>query len=185
MTQLTRQQARTLQRTAFTITEMIVGSAIGMILLAAILTTFSVTTRNFKAAANYGQIHREGRYAVDTFAREFRAATTITNVTTNSISLIVPTDFNSQGTATTTLNVRYYQNGAKFHRQVTSTGATATLCSNVTTVTFSLYDRLGQYTSDRSKAKGCQVDIKLRKTVAGTAQTEDFLSARLTLRNKP
>ncbi|GEM_PF-1168112 len=182
MKPLTTTNAR---RIAFTLTELLIGSAIGIVLAGAIMTTFSITTRNFKAAANYGQIHREGRWAVDIFAKEFRSATAITNATTNSITLLVPTGFDAQGEPTGTMNVRFYQSGTNFFRQVVSTGANSTLCSNVSTVTFKMYNRLGQLTTLTSSSKGCQMDIKLRKTVASTAQTEDFLSARLTLRNKP
>jgi Tfp pilus assembly protein PilW len=173
------------RRRAFTLTELLIGSTIGIVLVGAILTTFSVVTRNFKASANYGQIHREGRWAVDVFARDFRSAIAITNATTNSITLLVPTGFNAQGDPTGTMNVRFAQSGKHFYRHVLTTGASFTLCSNVSTVSFQMYNRLGQSTSLTSNAKGCQLDIKLRKTVAGTAQTEDFLSARLTLRNKP
>jgi Tfp pilus assembly protein PilW len=173
------------RRRAFTLTELLIGSTIGIVLIAAILTTFSIVTRNFKASANYGLIHREGRYAVDIFSKEFRAATNITNASTNSITIAVPTDFSATGDPVGTMNIRYYQNGTNLVRHVLTTGASTTLVRNASTVSFKLFDRLGQSTSLTASAKGCQVEIKLRKTVAGTAQTEDFLSARLTLRNKP
>lgn len=180
-----RQNHHQSRRIGFTLTELLIGSAIGIILIAAILTTFSVVTRNFKASANYGIIHREGRYAVDLFAKDFRAATNITNASTNSITLSVPTDFNAVGDPIGVLSIRYYQNGSNLVRHVLTTGASTTLVQNATTVSFKMFNRLGQTTTLTSTAKGCQVEIKLRKTVAGTAQTEDFLSARLTLRNKP
>jgi hypothetical protein len=48
-----------------------------------------------------------------------------------------------------------------------------------------LYDKLGSNTVVLSNAKGVQVDIRLRKYVINQVQSEDYLSARLDMRNTP
>ena len=65
------------------------------------------------------------------------------------------------------------------------TGQTSLLATNVQQLTFSLYDRLGTNTTVLGNAKGVQVNIHLRKYVLSQIQSEDFLSARLEMRNKP
>ena len=162
-----------------------ISSTLAIMVLAAVLITFSATTKHFRAVANYGLIHQEGRMAVDRFAQDFRKASDLTNVGSSSITLVVPTGFDSQGNATGTKNVKYYKSGTNFIRQDLTLNQSRTLSSNISTINFTMYDRLGQTTTLTTSCKGIQVDIKLSRSVISTAQTEDFLSARLVARNKP
>jgi prepilin-type N-terminal cleavage/methylation domain-containing protein len=172
-------------RNGFSLTELMVASALSLIVLLAVLTTFTVMTSNFKRAANYGQIHREGRWAVDNLAKDFRMASDITNVGSSTVTVVIPTGFDAQGNLSGTKNIKYSLLGTSFVRQDLTANQSKTLAFNVSSVSFMMYNRLGQYTTLTAACKGCQVDIKLLKTVVGTRQTEDFLSARLMLRNKP
>ncbi len=169
----------------FTLTELAIASALGSIVLLAVMVTFSAATKHFKAVANYGQIHSEGRLAVDKFAQDFRKATDVTSWASSTITLTIPTSFTSAGAVSTSKSVRYYRQGANLIRQDVTVGTSETLSNSVQTLTFTMYDRVGTSTSLTANCKGVQVDIQLRRTVQSTQQTEDFLSARLMSRNKP
>jgi Tfp pilus assembly protein PilW len=168
-----------------TLVELMIAVTLGTIVLAAVMGTFSSATRHFKAVANYGQIHSEGRIIVDRFAQDFRKASDVTSWATGTITLTVPTSFTSAGAVSTTRTIRYYKSGNNFIRQDVTAGTSETLSNNVQSLTFTMYDRVGTSTSLTSRCKGVQVDIRLRRTVQSTQQTEDFLSARLMSRNKP
>jgi prepilin-type N-terminal cleavage/methylation domain-containing protein len=172
-------------KNGFSLTEVMVASALSLIVLLAVLTTFTVTTSNFKRASNYGQIHREGRWAVDNLAKDFRMASDITNVGSSTVTVVIPTGFDAQGNLSGTNSIKYSLFGTSFVRQNLTANQSQTLAFNVSTVSFMMYNRLGQYTTLTAACKGCQVDLKLKKILVGTTQTEDFLSARLMLRNKP
>ena len=63
--------ARRRQAAGFTTTEVTIASFISAVVVGGVLVSFSLTTRHFKAASNYGQIHREGRWSVDNFSKGF------------------------------------------------------------------------------------------------------------------
>jgi hypothetical protein len=93
--------------------------------------------------------------------------------------------FNSSGTPTSTKTVTYtYQNSALWRRDSTD-NLNLMLATNVYYLNFRLYDRLGQITHQTGIAKAIQLDLHLRKYTANVTQTEDYLSARLNMRNKP
>ena len=168
----------------FTLIELMISSTLAMIVMGAVLVAFSATTKHFRAVANYGLIHKEGRMAVDVFGQDLRKASNLTNVGSTSITLVIPTGFNAQGNATGTKNVKYYKSGTSLIRQDLTLGQSRTLSANVSTMTFTMYDRIGNATAQTTSCKGIQVDVKLSRNLIGTAQTEDFLSARLVARNK-
>ena len=73
--------------------------------------------------------------------------------------------------------------GALF-RTDSSTTNTDMLATNIYSLTLALYDHVGSNTTLVSTAKGIQIDIKLRKQVISNIQSEDYLSARVDMRNK-
>jgi hypothetical protein len=72
------------------------------------------------------------------------------------------------------------------YRTESATGDVDMLATNVyNTAVFTLYDRVGNSNSvTTTTAKGIQIELKLRKYVISVIQSEDFLSARLEMRNK-
>jgi prepilin-type N-terminal cleavage/methylation domain-containing protein len=172
-------------RAGFTIVEISVSSAIVLILLAGILTTYLQLTRSFRAVSNYGNIHADGRRAVDWFAKDMRGVYAINTYSLSNLTVAIPTNFNTSGSVTGTKTVRYtYSNGA-YRRYDSATGQTVTLATNIYQLSYTLYDRLGSNTTLLGTAKSIQLDIKLRKFVNNQQQTEEYLSARYDMRNKP
>jgi Tfp pilus assembly protein PilW len=170
---------------ALTIVELLITSTISAIVVGAVMVAFSAATRHFKAIANYGQIHGEGRLAVDRFAQDFRRCNDVTSWASTTLTLSVPVSFTAAGAVSSSQSIKYYKQASNLIRHNVTLGTSETLSNNVQTVTFTMYDRVGNSTSLTANCKGVQLDIRLRRTVQSTQQTEDFLSARLMSRNKP
>jgi prepilin-type N-terminal cleavage/methylation domain-containing protein len=171
----------------FTLAEMMMGTAIGVIVMAAVLTTYVLCLKQFRAISNYMEIHRAGRQSVDVFSQDIRGVSRVSSLNKTSLVVVIPTAFNSSGSVISNKTVTYSCNvsNGTLKRTDSSTGLTRVLASNINDLTFSLYDHVGSNTAVLTSAKGIQLDIKLRKTVMSQIQSEDFLSARLDMRNVP
>ncbi len=170
---------------AYTLMETLIAATIGSLILGAVMTTYVFAMKSFRAISNYVEIHSEGRMAIDLFARDVRAVSNIQSFSTNSITLTVPTSFSSSGSVTGSKTIAYELKGSEFWRTDVTAGTERKLASNVKTIKLSLYDKLGNPTTVLNTAKGIQVEIKLQKKVISQIQSEDYLSARLDMRNKP
>lgn len=170
----------------FTLAEMMFGTAIGAIVMAGAMTTYVISLRGFSAISNYAEIHRGGRTAVNWLAKDLCSVYSISSFSTNGpVVVLIPTAYSSSGSVISNKTVTYSVSATCLKRTDSLTGKTSTLATNINQITFTLYDHVGTNTSVLASAKGIQVDIKLRKTVGSRAQTEDFLSARMNMRNIP
>jgi len=164
--------------------EAMLGLCICGILLAGIVTTYMFSVKGYQAVSNYRLIHASGRKAVDYFAKDIRGVSAINTYSTNSLVVTIPTTFSTSGSITATKTVTYAYSKGALYRTDSSTGFTDMLATNIYSLTYALFDHLGSNTTLISSAKGIQVDIKLRKYVISQIQSEDYLSARLDMRNK-
>jgi len=172
-------------RSGFTLVEIMVAAAISVIILAGVLTTYILSLRGFAAMANYDKLHSDGRIAVNYFAKDMRAVTNITSYSSSSnITVTVPTAFDTSGNVTASKTVQYYVSGGALYRNDSSTQKTDMLATNINTVAFTLYDLNGNTSSvTAASAKGVEMDINLRTSIGSVIQSEDFLSARYSMRN--
>lgn len=167
----------------FSMVEVMVASAIGTFILAGVLAAYIMSAKSFRAIANYWEIHSEGRYAIERFASDMRGVTSITSFSSNG-TLVVKIPISAYYTTTSSnKTVTYTYSNSALRRTDSSTGKTSMLATNIYQLQFRLYDRIGSNTTVLSVAKGIQLEMFLRKYTAGQAQTEDYLSARLTMRN--
>lgn len=168
-----------------TLAETLVGTAVGALILAGVVTTYIISVRGFSAVSNYNQIHGDGRIAVTYFAKDIRAVSSIASFSNPSnITVTIPTAFNASGVATNTATVTYSTSAGALYRYDSRTGKTDMLATNISQLTFTLFDTANSTNGvTLSTAKGIQADIKLRKTIGSRAQTEDYLSARYDMRN--
>jgi Tfp pilus assembly protein PilW len=168
----------------FTMSEMLAATAIGTFIVAGIMTTYLLSVKSFRAIGHYIEIHTAGRQAVDHFARDMRGVYAISSFSASNIVVSIPTAFSGSGGVLSNKTVAYTYSGGALYRTEYGAG-TAMLATNIYQLTFMLYDKLGSNTVVLSNAKGVQVDIRLRKYVINQVQSEDYLSARLDMRNKP
>lgn len=169
----------------FTLAEMMMASAIAALVLGGIMTTYVFSLKGFRSVSNYTEIHASGRKAIDVFARDIRAVSSISSFSASNLVVVIPTNFTSSGSVNGSKTVTYTCSGGALKRTDSSTGITSSLATNINQLTFSLFDRLGSNTTVLSIAKGIQVDVTLRKTVMNQIQSEDYLSARMDMRNIP
>src|SRR5262245_57296402 len=68
-------------RRGFTLVEMMVGVAIGWLLLAALATLYVFSMRSFASMANYSDLNQKSRYASDIISRDIRSALSVVSAT--------------------------------------------------------------------------------------------------------
>lgn len=167
----------------FTLAEVMVATALGSMIMLAVVTTYLIAIRSFRAISNYAEIHADGRLAIDQFARDMRAVNRVTSFSISNIVVSIPVAFSSTGSVTTNKTVAYSISNGTLYRSDSAAGSTKALAGNIYSLSFQLYDKVGSATSLTNNAKGVQLDVKLRKYVQNQLQSEDFLSARLDMRN--
>lgn len=170
---------------SFTLVEMMMGMVVGAFVLAAVLTSYLFCMKAYQAISNYREIHAGGRHAVDRFAKDMRAVYGITSMTTTSLVVTIPTSFSSSGVVLSNKTVTYKYKSSALYRQDTFTGENDQLCTNIYSLEWVLYDHVGSNTTLIGSAKAIQMHIKLRKQLMSTLQTEDYLSTKFDMRNKP
>lgn len=172
-------------RKAFTLVEVLMASAVGAIVMGGIVTTYIISLRGFRAISNYTEIHADGRYAMDKFARDMRAVNDIASFTASSyIRVTIPTNFTSSGAVSGVKTITYSYSSGSLYRTDSSGGGMVMLTTNILSFALNLFDKAGNTTTVTSSARGIQLDMTLRKRVVSQQQTEDFLTARLIMRNK-
>ena len=171
----------------FSLIESLVAAAAACIVLLALMTAYSMTTRGFAAAGNYSDMERDARMTLDNLTRDARLSTGLTAYASTDISLAVVTNFAADGTVAGSKVVRYYRglgaNSNYLYR--VDGGQTYTIANNVTALQFIEYDRnLATNGIQPWDCKLLQVDITMRKFTLETPNSEEILSARVVLRNK-
>jgi len=143
----------------FTLIELMVSIAIGMVVLASVATTFTSQTRAYSAQEQINQMEQNLRGALDIMTREIKMAGyrpnggTVTGVVIySSSSLTIQADIDgtgtllASGTGSDTANeqIAYVYDivNKKITRQVGS-GTAATLAENISAFTFTYYQSSG------------------------------------------
>ena len=70
--------SRSKRTLGFTLTETMVASGVGMLLMAGVVTTGIFSSRSFSSMGNYTELDEKSRYALDIISREVRNATAVT-----------------------------------------------------------------------------------------------------------
>jgi len=122
-------------RRGFTLVEMMVGVAIGCLLLAALATLYVFSMRSFAAMANYSDLNQKSRYASDIVSRDIRSATNVVSATTTQLVLNEPDD--------TTGNTTYIYDDVLGTLSKIKNGQTNVLLSGVVpdSLSWTLYQR--------------------------------------------
>jgi len=80
-------QGQKLKR-GFTILEMLIATGLFGVAMASLSTVYLVSTRSFAALANYAELDKINRTAMDTLTKEIRQSKLVTDVQSNSFSII-------------------------------------------------------------------------------------------------
>ena len=176
---------------AFTLTEVLVASAILGIVGAAICSVYMTTTRTFVSLANYAQLDQINRNAMDYLTREIRQAREVVSVTTNANGKIISVALvNFDGY---TVNYTFDSMGQRFTRWASDGSGTKTLLSNCKLLQFNVYQRTAVTNSfDEYPQIGANDSIQVvqltwqasKTALGGIANSENIQTARVVIRNQ-
>jgi type IV pilus assembly protein PilW len=172
-----RQDRKARNDRGYTLMELMVAIAIGMIVMASVATTFTSQTRAYSAQEQINQMEQNARGALDIMSREIKMAGykpnggSVTGVVSyTSTSLTIQADLNADAAVSTSgsdneqIAYAYDSANKKITRQV-GIAAAATLAENISGFTFTYYQSSGTTLATSA------ADIR-RIKIAITAKTE-------------
>jgi type IV pilus assembly protein PilW len=159
------------RNSGFTLVEMMVAIAIGMIVIASVAGTFSAQTRQNKAEEEIAQMHQNVRGAMDLMTRELMQAgykasgASVTGVTYNAAQLLMQADVNVDGTIDTGSGSLEYityawdSGNLRITRQLGSGGTAETVADNITACAFTYKDASDATTTTSSAIRKVTISI--------------------------
>jgi prepilin-type N-terminal cleavage/methylation domain-containing protein len=171
-------------RGGFTLVEVLFTLAVSSFVLGGILTSYIFSVKGFRVVSNYNDMQTEGRKSLDWFARDVRIGIKVSSCVSNRLVLVLPRSVGGDGVVTASNIVTHAVQSGTWSRTDNS-GSAKRLATGVTSLTFSLYDKAGNTTTQADQAVSVQVLARLTKSVQNKTQTTDFLSARFRMRNVP
>ncbi|HEX9046563.1 MAG TPA: hypothetical protein VF988_06005 [Verrucomicrobiae bacterium] len=183
------------QRAAFSLAELLVASAVGIIVVGMIASLAIFSANNLLAVSNYTAMDDQSRNALDKISREIRNATALVDFSNNSPQFLLLT--NAQ--AGTSCKITYDSGAGTLALQSGQTNST--LLTGCDSFSFELFDRYPlvtstnlsfyystNFTTGNLDAKFCKVinmSWKCSRTVLGSKMnTEIVQTAQVVLRNK-
>jgi hypothetical protein len=113
-----------------TLIEILFATVTGMMVMAAVVSLMIYTARTFAAVANYADMDRQSRNAIDLITSQVRKMDSLTSISSNSIS------FTRAGT-----NLSFVYNPANTTLSQVSGATTTLLLTNCDNIAFAIYQR--------------------------------------------
>lgn len=161
------------KNSGFSLIELLVAMGIGMVVLAAVTTTFMSQTRFYSAQEQINQMEQNARGALDLITRELKmagykpAGGGFYGVTYNASELLIQADLDSSGAISTSssaneqITYAYDATNQQITRKV-GTGTAEVLAENITAFTFSYLDSSGTATTVSSSIRQVKIDVTAR-----------------------
>lgn len=154
----------------FTLVELMVSMGIGMVILAAVTTTFMSQTRIYNAQEQINEMQQNARGALDILSRELKMAGYKPNgggfngVTYSTTQLRVQADLNSDGAISTssTANeqITYaFDNGNEQITRAVGSGSAQILAEHISAFTFNYLDSAGAATTVSANIRQVSITI--------------------------
>ena len=168
------------RRTGFSLVELLVSLGLMGILTLALLTSFTFIARGDRSLANYGEMNAQARLMLEKLGSDLRSATDVTNFTTTSLTISVPTN----PAVTTTQDVVWsYNSVAKTLSRQDSTSTTI-YARDVDTFIFYYANGNNVATTSLVEVKQVQVSLRMLRLVASAVTSEYVISTQFTMRAK-
>lgn len=169
------------RRRAFTLVEMLISLTLVMLLTLALLTSYVFIARGERSLVNYGEMNAQARKMLDLLGDDLRMARDVTNFTSTSLSLKLPTSL-TDTTATQTVTWDYVSASGTVTRTV---GATVTtLAKDVNSFSFYYTNNSNAVTTSLVEVKQVQLAMRMQRLVASAITSEYVISAQFTMRSK-
>ena len=155
----------------FTLAEMMVAIAIGMVVIASVTGTFRAQTRQNKAEEEISQMHQNVRGALDMISRELmqagykKSGGSVTGVTYDTTQLLIQADLDESGTPDTSSGsleyIVYTRDAAnnRITRKLGSSGTAEIVADNITQFDFQYKDANGASTTTSSSIRKVTITI--------------------------
>jgi len=156
--------------TGFTLTELMVAMGIGMVVLAAVTTTFMAQAKFYNAQEQINEMQQNARGALDVIMRELKMAGykpnggTFDGVTYSVSQLMIQADLDGNGGISTSgsaneqISYAYDSTNKQITRRI-GTGTVEVLADNITAFTFSYLNSSGATTTTSSSIRQVAVSI--------------------------
>ena len=157
----------------FTLIELLVSMVIGMLMLAAVTTTFMSQTKVYNAQQQINEMEQNARGVLDVITRELKMAGykpnggSFSGVTYSTTQLMIQTDLDASGgiSTSTTANEQITYAYDSTNKQITravGTGSALVLADNITAFTFSYLDSTGASTTTSANIRQVSISITAR-----------------------
>jgi type IV pilus assembly protein PilW len=158
---------------AFTLIEVMVAIAVGMIVIAAVTTTFMAQTKHYSGQEQINEMEQNARGALDLVLRELEMAgydpnaASFNGVTYNTSQLMIQSDLDGNGTISTssTANeqITYAYNSATMQiTRIVGTGSAQVLADNISAFNFIYLDANGAATTTSANIRQVSITITAR-----------------------
>ncbi|MDO8543732.1 MAG: prepilin-type N-terminal cleavage/methylation domain-containing protein [Opitutaceae bacterium] len=165
---------------AFSLVELLISLSLVMMLTLALLTSYLFIVRGDRSLQNYGEMNAQARKMLELLGQDLRAATDVTNFTTSTLSLTLPTNT----AATTTQDVMWEYNSVDRTVSRQDNSGTATLARDVETFIFYYANGNNATTTSLVEVKQVQLSLRMLRLVAQSVTSEYVISAQYTMRAK-
>jgi hypothetical protein len=164
--------------------ELMIGVAVGSLVLVAVASVFVGSSFSFAAISNYLDMDRASRAAMDQMTRDIRRSANLTSFAADRLVFAY--------SGTTNLVYAYDPSAGTLTSWKTGDSRTNVLLTGCDSLQFSLYSNIplpgGNLTNTTSVSKGKAISVSWRcsRTVLGQKRhTEDMQEAVIVIRNKP
>lgn len=163
--------AQTKRNDGFTLIELLASIGIGMIVLAAVTTTFMSQAKFYNAQEQINDVEQNARGALDVITRELKMAgyrptgITLTGVTYSTSQLQIQADLNGDGLLTPVgsepneIIVYAFDNANKQITRKDGSNAAQVLADNITAFTFNYLDSTGAATMTSANIRQVSISI--------------------------
>ena len=164
----------------FSLVELLISLTLVMMLTLALLTSYVFIARGDRSLTNYGEMNSQARKLLEQLGSDLRAATDVTNFTTSSLSLTVPTNVS----ATTTEDVVWDYDSVTSTVTRQSSSGTANFARDVQIFAFYYTNSNNVQTTSIVEVKQVQLSMRMLRLVASSVTSEYVISAQFTMRAK-
>lgn len=171
---------RSSARAAFSLVELIISLTLVMLLTLALLTSYVFIVRGNSSLRNYSDMNAQARKLLEQLGADLRGATDVTDFTTTSLALTVPTS--PTGTATQDVVWSFDNVDGTVTRHDAS--RTTTLARDVQTFEFYYANSNNLATTSLVEVKQVQLSMRMLRLVASSITSEYVISAQFTMRAK-
>jgi len=163
----------------FTLAEMMVAVAVGMIILTVIALVATTSARSFAAMGNYVDMDANSRKAIDHITLGVRQAGNLVEYSPSRLK------FTTLGSTNSYLVYNWDSASRSLTEWTSGSSVTNTLLTQCDALTFSLCNSAFGSTTNIADTKGVSVNWRCSRTVLSRQTTEDMQQALIVLRNKP